>query len=61
MDYKYIVHYLYGDEDGQVGCNSPNEYKKIAKGIILKAESSDEFAEITIQNVETGEVEPFFY
>ncbi len=62
MNVKYIVHYLYGNVGGQVGCSTFNQSKEIAEGIVLWVKTTTgKNAEISIQNVETGDLEPFFY
>lgn len=62
MNFKYIVHYLYGSIGGEVGCNTINQCKMIAEGIVLSTKTiTDDRVEISIQNVETGNVEPFYY
>lgn len=62
MDFKYIVHYIYGEIGNEVGCHTFNQSKEVAEGIALWVKATTGIhAEISIQDVETGNVEPFFY
>lgn len=61
MKFKYIIHYLYGDVGGEVGCSTFKQSKEIAEGIALWVKvNTGKVPEISIQNVATGEVEPFY-
>jgi hypothetical protein len=62
MEFKYIIHYQYGEVGNSVGCYTPNQTKEIAEGIVLWVKTTTgESPEISIQDVETGGIEPFFY
>ena len=61
MNYRYVVHYLYGNIGGQIGCQSRNQAIDMASAIDLWVETKMGLsAEISIQDVETGDVVPFF-
>jgi hypothetical protein len=61
MDFKFLIHYNYGEVANEVGCHTHNQTKEIAEGIALWVKTTTGMnAEISIQDVETGNVEPFF-
>jgi hypothetical protein len=62
VDYKYIIHYIYGEIANSTGCYTFNQAKEISEAIALWVKTTTrENAEISIQDVETGNVEPFYY
>lgn len=62
MEFKYVVHYLSDSIGGEVGCTTLPQAKKIAEAIVLSNKlTNEQDTEISIQNVETGNVEPFYY
>jgi predicted RNase H-like nuclease (RuvC/YqgF family) len=62
VDYKFIIHYQYGDIANSTGVWTYNQAKEISEAIALWVKTTTgQNAEISIQEVETGNVEPFFY